>query len=720
MKKTSKNTLVRLSGSLLVAAICLFCYPSCTETETTDSTQFALHYAGVTDIGPSMNFNLEAPTYIGGAPSDFTITQVTLNGEPYSTSSFTIDAGTGGIAIANTKELPVGMYALTVSCVSNGKYFEFKNAVTIHMMKPVPDGISVEPNKLEVDYGVVIDRDYPEELPTAQVTTDGNHISIQKYLIAKVHKEGVLVENQDFFTISSTGKISIKKGSTGIQPGKYILDLKLQTAVMDEEAEEGIFENALEISITSKPLSLTYTPNAIRTELGEAGVSGAPVLVGSTDQLTYSIKSISPANAPVTIHPETGVITLSKDNTLPIGEECKVSVTVSNNFGSADFENVFTINIVAFINPISQFSYLDTGDIIQATPFEHPVNSIDGDEVSFSLVNLPSQLKDLTIDSHTGKISAGKGNSLPVGTHTVTVLAKNNKSEMQASFKLNVVKNPYYFTYIHWGNNLSLSPAKNYASQHRVNSEAELLSLSIPVAESDLPEGTTVEWSIDTESFGSGSSQIDADGTLTFTKGWVNAKCFVVVVKATTGKDTPGEITVKTPVFIDCSGAINGVRISYTPFAFQVNPRTGGSSAVPEITGVADKSQLLMDYRRTFNYYNINGPESHINGQPSVKSSFMYSIWEAYYTAIGSSSVNTGARAPLSYYENTNRTSVPAAYVNNTNLSVVVNPDKWKDNEGYANGVMIGQMTYVTNGVPGGVGSGTQIFPIALWFSTKF
>lgn len=715
-----QNTFSRFIAILMVAVLCASHF-SCTETESTDPTTFALHYAGITDIGPSMNFNLDGPTYIGNAPSGFAITRVTLNGESYNAGSFVIDENVGSISISNTNDLPVGLYALSISCYSNGKYYEFKDIVTINMMKPIPDGIIVEPNKLHVEYGDIISDDKDaKKLPTAQVETIGEHISIHKYIIANVHKDGVLVDNKDLFAISATGEISIVKSKTTIQPGKYILDLKLTTAVVDEEAEEGIFENALEINVTSKPLSLSYTPNSVRTEVGTAHVSTSPAFIGSTDQLNYKIKSITPADAPISIDPTSGVLTLNAQNKLNIDDKCEVSVTATNQFGSTDFENVYTINIVAYIAPIETFTYNDTKEIIQATAFEHSVAVIDGDEVSYSFVNLPAALSDLSIDSHTGRMFTNKGNSIPVGSHVITVLAKNSKNEKQTSFKLNIAKNPYYFTYIHWGNNLSLTPAKSYASQYRVNSNQELVALSIPVAETDLPEGIEVIWEITTESFSSGNTQIDTDGTITFKGGWVDAKCFVAVVSATTGKGTPGEITVKTPVFIDCSTAIGGVKVSYTPFVLQVNPRNGGNSVAPVISGITDQSQFLMDYRRTFNFYNISGPETHINGQPSVKDSFMYSIWAAYYGAIGSSSVNTGARAPLSYYDNIGKTSIPAGYVNNTDLSVVINPDKWKNDSGYANGVMIGQMTYVTNGNTSGIGNGEKIFPIAIWFDTKF
>ena len=274
---------------------------------------------------------------------------------------------------------------------------------------------------------------------------------------------------------------------------------------------------------------------------------------------------------------------------------------------------------------------------------------------------------------------------------------------------------------MHWGNNLNLSPAQNYASQYRVTSNNALLSLSIPVAETDIPEGVEVEWTIDNSSSSISGGSIDENGTITFTAGWTNAKVLMILVKATTGKGTAGEITIKTPVFIHCSGAVAGVTVNYTPFVFQVNPRTGGSSVAPTITGT-DLSTFIADYRRTFNYYNINGPAEHKNGQPGGgNDTFMYSLWKAYYESIGVASVNTGQKWPLSYYENTSRLAAPLGYVDATNnCAVKINPNKWLNEYGYANGVMIGQMTFVTDGNSGGVSSGSSMFPLAIWFDTKF
>ena len=118
--KTKLLTISRLVKLFAIVALALI-HTSCDETETTDSTGFILHYYGVTDIGPSMTYTLEAPTYKGSAPYDFTITGVTLNDEACTTESFVIDAETGAINIQNTANLATGLYAISVGCYSNGK-----------------------------------------------------------------------------------------------------------------------------------------------------------------------------------------------------------------------------------------------------------------------------------------------------------------------------------------------------------------------------------------------------------------------------------------------------------------------------------------------------------------------------------------------------------------------------------------------------------------------
>ena len=63
MRSKLQNITSRLLAILMVVGLCVT-DSSCTDPETTDSTKFAIFYAGITDIGPSMNFNMSGPTYI--------------------------------------------------------------------------------------------------------------------------------------------------------------------------------------------------------------------------------------------------------------------------------------------------------------------------------------------------------------------------------------------------------------------------------------------------------------------------------------------------------------------------------------------------------------------------------------------------------------------------------------------------------------------------------
>lgn len=247
------------------AAICLLAVlgTACSDSETTDTTRFTLYYTGLTDIGLSMSGTIASPTYKGSAPYDFAITNVTLNGEQYSaTDIFEIDGGTGAVTLNSVKETPVGLFKISVSCYSDGKRYEYTDAIEVNMMKPIPDGITVEPNSLETDYENIISDDDALELPTAQVKTDGNHISITGYKIASVmYNNAAIAQPNKYFAISNSGEFSIVKGNTAITPGVYTISLRLVTAAVDEEEEEGIFENAIQVNVTSKPLSVVYTPN---------------------------------------------------------------------------------------------------------------------------------------------------------------------------------------------------------------------------------------------------------------------------------------------------------------------------------------------------------------------------------------------------------------------------------------------------------------------------
>lgn len=731
------NQLTSRFFAVLMVVLLVFTNISCTDTETTDSTKFVIYYSGMTDIGPSMVGTVSSPTYLGSVPSDFTIINVTLDHEPFTGESFLIDKDNGEISVTNTQNLPVGMYRLSVSCVSNGTRHDFKDVVEVNMMAPVPDGIKVEPNLLKIDYA-----DTKTSDAAAQVTTEGEHVSISKYEIA----DG---EHKDYFAVSGTGELSINKKYTGdIPPGIYSVSLKLTTG-----AGMGIFENAITFNITSKPLALTYTPNSGKMEEETVGTStytsNAPVLRGSLEQVSYRIQKVtamtdritamtdkvSLATDKITIDPTTGALAVASGHGFKAGEKYVVDVNVVNEHApeGVNFDEVFTLEVVSFIRPIANFTYTNIKKT-QSTAFEteHADNFI-GDEVSFEWVNLAPALQgQLTIDATTGKISAKKGNAIPLGSYDVTVKASNVKGEQTASFTLTIQENANFFTYIRYGNNLSL-PIESHAFQYRVRTADELASLDIPAPFTDIREGVEVEWSLDIK-YQMKKTTIDKrTGKLSFaTDGFIAANCGMIIVTATTGKGTLEEVAVRVPVFFHFASPVADISVEYTPFVFQVNPRTGGRSVEPVLNGVAgralnvmtDRTQFLMDYRRNFSYFNINGNESHVDGMLNAKGVdnkviFMGQVWRNFY---GDATPNYGARKPMSYYDNKSATATTLAFVDPAkNLSVVINPNKWMgDDKTFANGAMIGQMTFVTNGAEGGLSNGSPVFPLVVWLDENF
>lgn len=703
-----------ISKPLLFLSVLLMSFISftaCDDTETIDETDFALYYTGMTDIGPSMTGVISTPSYIGGKPSDFEIFKVTLNGETYSGSSFLINKEDGAITISETSGIAVGLYKLSIRCYSNGKMFEFADMVEVNMMKPVPDGITVEPSKLTADYGDVIDVNSTVELPTAQVTTDGNHVSIKKYEIAKS-------DFAKYFAISSSGEISIVRGDASLVPGIYVLSLKLTTGANGED--EGIFENAIEVNITSRPLELIYTPatGKIEEESAQSGkttfASNAPTFKGSLEGLSYSIKSVTPNTGKILIDAKTGVLSVNENHGLKAGEKYVIDINVKNTYSAegVDFKKAFELEVVEFIEPIQNFKY-DNIEGVQAVAFERsPSADFKGDEVRFEFVDLPAALQgNVTLD-HEGKISALKGNSIPLGSYTIKVKATNPKSDPEqpaiATLTLTVKENPNYFTYVHYGNNLGLTPTKNYANQYR---SADGVSIQSDKPESDAKVNLFYE--ITTLHQTNGSSVDSGTGVITISANTKN-QSGIIMVTATAGKGTPEEFSIQTPVFVNYSVAVNGVKIEYTPFVYQVNPSKGGRSVKPVVTGVSNMATFTMDYRRTFNYFNFFG--THVSGAPA-DGTFAGNVWETYFE-ITKTNLNYGSRNPMSYYANPTRLETTAAYVDPNTFEVVVTPNKWVQNGEPANGAMTGQITFGTDGKD--PQSGSQTFPIILWFDKNF
>lgn len=722
----SRTITRKAKGALLALLAVIAAMMSCTP-QLTDTTEFSLYYPGITDIGPSTNMDL-SPSWHGGTPENFEITSVTLAGEAVTPGCFSVDAQTGVFQIRQSDNVPTGKYRISIACTVNSKRFEFADAIVVNMMPAIPEGIKVEPSSMTLMLSQVTNIGSDEELPSAQITTEGEHISIKNYFISGVRRDGVVVEDwSELFSIDKTGKFSVLKNSS-FKAGVYVIDFKLTTLVVGTDSEDGIFTDALTVEIASPPVSLSYTPSFAKVEAGSAYSSSVPEFIGSVTDLEFSLKTVAPQSDKVSIDKTTGAISLAEGHDFSIGSEIVISVTATNSYGSRDFDQVLKIGIVEYIAPITMLEYNDTtvweGTKVVLRPLKK-----DGDEVTYTFEDLPQALSELTLDEATGAISVAKKNGIALGEYTFKVKAENAKGSMTAQIKWNTIENPYAFTFVHWGNNLGLAPATDFASQHRVSVTDPV---EIPVAATDIKEGVEAIFSI---SGGSNTKCVTIDektGTMTtdpsvFEGKVANMRAHFVFVTVKTGIGTSGETSVKIPVFLDFNTTRNDYAIEYTPFAILCNPKAGVTSAAPVIkkNGTVlsgdDLKSITMDFRRSFNYWNLNGPSTHKNGAPDAdKSTFLGHVWSAYYSAIGVA-YNSGSRDPMSSYGRPAHIAKTAGYVRASDLALYIAPEKFVDDDGYANGIFTGQITFSDAGTdPQSAADPYRLFPLFVWFDTQF
>lgn len=696
------NFLRRMLLPLLAAGGLLV---SCVEEATRPEEGFSLYYPSISEIAPSTNL-VVSPTWYGGTPSSFEISSVTSSEDPYEDDCFKVDGSTGAFSIIGSDNLPTGVYVVGISCLVGGSKHTFPEALTVKMMNPLPDGVLAEPAVLTVSMDDVRVTGEGKTLPVSKISPDGENIlSIKSYTISNVYLNGNLAnECKDWFKISDSGVLSIVPDNGAMVGGRYTIDLKLTTYMSGDSSEKGIFKDAVTVNVTSAPLDLSFLPAAAKVEKGFESKAPAPSVTGSLDGLKYSIKSVSPDNsAGITVDEATGVLTFPASTSLAAGSKYTVSLTLKNDYGSTDFDAAYEFEVIDYIAPITKFSYADIEENISGVSFTNAVSEMDGGEVRYSFVDLPSELSALRLDLMTGTVSNPVGSALPVGDWTVKLRAENVKGSADASFRLKVVPNPNHFTYVCWGNNLgpdgtALTPLRKYGNQFR---QTGTTTLRFTIQESDIPEGRPVKYEFSRPStsysglaFNAAAARIE-----------VYSKTAPVVtfglIKVTVGE---GEAAVskKFPVFVDwdlptAAGKNKaGYRITYTPFVFRVNPKTGGRSVSPVVLdpdGVDVSDKVSLDYRANPFFWNINGPASHTEDAKlgnAQQSCFLRFPWAKYYYAINQTP-NYGAMNPVSYYLNYKNGRLPYCplYTDASTLQVVVNPEKFVDDDGvYADGAI--------------------------------
>jgi hypothetical protein len=150
---------------------------------------------------------------------------------------------------------------------------------------------------------------------------------------------------------ADNGVISAK---TSLPVGVYTLDVTVKNEAGTSEFK-GIASLAVSEVRKNLPSGLSYQPNNIETTVGKAISSSVPNIGGATP-ITFALKSVSPdAKGNITIAAN-GVITAN--DKLEKGTYA-VSVRATNSFGSAEFNNVFTISVKEETPPPAKITFVD-------------------------------------------------------------------------------------------------------------------------------------------------------------------------------------------------------------------------------------------------------------------------------------------------------------------------------------------------------------------------
>lgn len=430
----------------------------------------------------------------------------------------------------------------------------------------------------------------------------------------------------------------------------------------------------------------------------------------------------------------------------PVVETKAVTVKEAKVFVS---ENTTTTERTAVIKVVAEGMQPLNFTIVQERPASAPVFEVDkltdnvaaaGGNVTISVTgNVPWTVT--CPEGVTSDVASGTGEGQVVFTipENTTYAAKTYELALQTSIANAVpssytvvitqagLPSPYDFTYVLWGvddnnigNNMGLTPAKDYGNQFRVAVDAKVI---LKVKESDIPEGATVQYTwVNKSSSGVSIHGTTGDLTIWGQSGVDKTICQVGYVAVKVGGDSEYAVTKNIPVFIDRTGVNKtGYCIEYTPFAIRVNPKKGRTTSAPTIKDAngATPEGFKLDFRRNLFYYNVNGNlGGATEGKMSSGSHYLGYIWDAYYSEI-KGTVNYSALNPfvLNYNTSAAKKAAMPVLVDNTDLHVEVRANKFIKDGVPADGILYGTLT---GGVVENVLDGAETTPFIIWFDPTF
>lgn len=710
---------------MLAVAFSAIFVSSCSKDELEGgNNEFTLRYFSFTDVSTGKGFEIPAPSYNGPVPSEFRITSVSHD-SGYDGDNFTIDSETGAITYtpAVTED---GEYRISVACKADGNEYTFDNALTVKFLLEFPGSLVFTPEEFVIDAALIKDGTPNDLNNKVTVKAEAGAVSIKKYELANVMKEGEEKANEEYKTYFSvnaeSGSLSIVKGKE-VKAGTYNISYKINT----EDNNETIASETARVKVIAKPDKLAYkgADNGIVDVEEKVGVTFKPEYEFSTGDLEFSMVLV-PATDKISIDKATGNITVADKHDLTRGTEFKATVTVRNDAApeGVEFKDVLTLRIIELIVPVTAFSY-DTKEIVYIQSFsaepEYKTGETNGKPEEYEIKDWGTlgDYKDyVDFNTKTGVFSAEKMHKIPVSEtgYTVTVSAWNKgnskptteeqyKNGATATFTLKVAENPNWFTHFSYGNNLgtdgtALPESETQGvSQFRYYGEGEAGvyadgTVAKPIKYniiSGIPSNSTMSYQFRNRytsgsnmfkgkiEINSVSGEIVIEGTADSPNGRIlqNNQIGILMVEATAGEDPTSNISVTIPVFVQVGQARNNVYVEYTPFILRVNPKDGGRSNAPIIYTNAKRNggTLLADeaynkfqwgFGKELRYIDMtNLPETWANAQIGKKNAGT-DFWNQSKNDIGDfGSVGINAPFPIFYYYNMNNLDKAYGYFDN-------------------------------------------------------
>ncbi|MGN0189520.1 MAG: surface glycan-binding family protein, partial [Candidatus Cryptobacteroides sp.] len=428
---------------------------------------------------------------------------------------FSVNQETGEVSAVKGNGWTVGRYVMDIKVNTESFGTESTEGLVADALTVNVSADPVVVNYLETPtFAPNITRTYTPTL-TGPVPSD--------YAISKVTFSGAEYAGAEFSIDPATGVVTAAgKEDTGV--GEYKVSISYKYAGQDLYSDDVLTVRFL----PGVPEGILVTPAAASVEdkdIAEGSSASLPVFTlaanGESAAVTgYQVKAVRKDGVDFAF---SGLVTV-EGNTVriqhgnwPLGDYTFDIKVNTESFGSTSDKGVFKdlFSLTVFEKPTLTY---DAATMKEYAPWSiSPVKPMPAG-YSYAFTDpAASYTGFISLDPSTGVLSALKGNKLPKGTHEIRVTASAAGQESStATVALEVVENPYHFTYFSYGNNLGLTEEQtDGASQYRAKSESEFTSATYEVKYTDLKPGSGVEFKIKTQSQTKATIS-KSDGTLSF------------------------------------------------------------------------------------------------------------------------------------------------------------------------------------------------------------